>query len=186
MSLVSIIMPYFKKKNYIEKSINSVLNQSYNNYEIIIIYDDIDKNDISFIKKIQNLDNRIHVIYNSSNLGAGFSRNIGISQAKGDLIAFLDCDDFWHESKLELQIKFMKENKSDFSFTAYDLINSAGQKIGHRVASRFLNYDNLIKSCDIGLSTVMMKKFLFSDFFMFSNLKTKEDYALWLQLAKKK
>ena len=186
MSLVSIIMPYFKKRHYIEKSINSVLNQSYNNYEIIIIYDDRDKDDIGFIKKVQNLDSRIHVIYNSSNLGAGFSRNIGISQAKGDFIAFLDCDDLWHENKLELQIKFMKENKSDFSFTAYDLINSAGQKIGHRVASRFLNYDNLIKSCDIGLSTVMMKKFLFSDFFMFSNLKTKEDYALWLQLAKKK
>ena len=81
MSLVSIIMPYFKKRHYIEKSINSVLNQSYNNYEIIIIYDDRDKNDIGFIKKIQNLDSRIHVICNSSNLGAGFSRNIGISQA---------------------------------------------------------------------------------------------------------
>ena len=186
MHLVSIIMPYFKKRNYIKKSISSVINQTYQNFEIIIVYDDQNFDDFEFINSIKKLDKRIFVIYNSNNVGAGISRDIGIKYARGHYIAFLDCDDIWMKNKLAMQIKFMKNKKADFSFTSYDIINYKNKKIGIRLAKPTLIYQDLLKSCDIGLSTVMAKRKLFNNNCKFPNLKTKEDYVLWLQLAKKK
>lgn len=179
-------MPYYKKRAYIKKSILSILRQSYKNFEIIVIYDDTDKSDISFIKKIKKLDKRIKVIYNKKNIGAGPSRNAGISLAKGNIIAFLDCDDTWSHNKLNLQINFMSRKKADFSYTAYDLINCNNKKIGRRLAQPILTYQDLLTSCDIGLSTVMLNKKIFNNYCKFPELKTKEDYVLWLKLAKKK
>ena len=100
MNLVSVIMPYYKKRKYIKKSINSVLRQTYQKFEIIIIYDDEDLKDIDFINNLKKLDKRIFVIYNSKNLGAGISRNIGIRSARGYFVSFLDCDDIWKKNKL--------------------------------------------------------------------------------------
>ena len=179
-------MPYYKKRAYIKKSILSILRQSYKNFEVIIIYDDTDKSDIGYIDKIKKLDKRIKVIYNKKNIGAGPSRNVGISLAKGNIIAFLDCDDTWSHNKLNLQINFMCQKKADFSFTSYDLINCDSKKIGSRFVKQILTYRDLLMSCDIGLSTVMLKKKLFNNYCKFPKLKTKEDYVLWLKLAKKK
>ena len=78
MKLVSIIIPYFKKKKYIADTINSILNQTYKNFEIIIVYDDPEKKDLEYIKKLISTDNRVKLIVNEKNLGAGISRNIGI------------------------------------------------------------------------------------------------------------
>ena len=78
MNLVSIIIPYYKKKNYIEETLNSAINQTYKETEIIIIYDDPDHNDLSFLKEIIKKDIRIKLIINDINLGAGKSRNVGI------------------------------------------------------------------------------------------------------------
>jgi teichuronic acid biosynthesis glycosyltransferase TuaG len=186
MNLVSIIMPYYKKRAYIKKSVLSILRQSYENFEVIIIYDDIDHSDISFINNIKKLDKRIKVIYNKKNIGAGPSRNVGISFAKGSIIAFLDCDDTWSHNKLNLQINFMSRKKADFSFTSYNLINCNSKKIGIRLAKPILTYQDLLSSCDIGLSTVMLKKKIINNYYKFPKLKTKEDYVLWLKLAKKK
>ncbi len=186
MYLVSIVMPYFKKRNYIKKSINSILNQTYQNFEIIIVYDDQDLDDLEFMNSIIKLDKRICVIYNSNNVGAGISRNIGIKHARGHYVAFLDCDDIWKKNKLAMQIKFMKNTKADFSFTSYDIIDCKNKKIGSRLAKPTFIYQDLLKSCDIGLSTVIAKRKLFNNYCRFPNLKTKEDYVLWLKLAKKK
>ena len=89
MSLVSIIIPYFKKKNYIESTINSILNQKYQNFEIIIVYDDKDKGDLKFLKKIRKLDKRTKIIINKLNIGAGLSRNKALKLAKGKYVAFI-------------------------------------------------------------------------------------------------
>jgi teichuronic acid biosynthesis glycosyltransferase TuaG len=179
-------MPYYNKRNYVAQSINSILDQTYQNFEIIIVYDDVKKTDINFIKSISKIDKRIKVIYNKKNIGAGPSRNLAIKNSRGVYLAFLDCDDLWHKNKLKRQLQFMRKKKADFSHTSYDLIDANGIKLSKRIAKPGLNYENLIKSCDIGLSTVMLKKKLINNYYKFANLKTKEDYVLWLKLAKKK
>ena len=90
-------MPYYEKEPYVEESIKSILNQSYTNFEIILINDDIKKKE--FVDALSNLDQRIRVIHNEKNLGAGLSRNMGIKSAKGEYIAFCDSDDFWKKKK---------------------------------------------------------------------------------------
>ena len=187
MFFVSIIMPYYKKESYIEDSVKSILSQSYQNFEIIIVDDELSDRSSEILKNILKLDDRIKLIANKKNLGAGKSRNEGIKFAKGDYIAFCDCDDLWKQSKLEIQLKFMKESHADFSFTGYEIINDNGKNIGYRKAEKMLDFEKLKLSCDIGLSTVVLKKNLLDNKnYEFAELKTKEDYVLWLKFAKKK
>ena len=183
MSLVSIIIPYFKKKKYIKYTINSILNQKFQNFEIIIVYDDKDKGDLNFIKQIKKLDKRIKIIINNKNVGAGESRNIAVKACKGNYIAFIDADDLWLPNKLKKQVYFMKKNKISISHTSYNIINEFNETISSRQA-KTLKFKDLINSCDVGLSTVMIKKKLLLKNH-FPNLKTKEDYVLWLKLSKK-
>ena len=110
MNLISVIIPFYKKKNFIKKTIDSVLNQTHDNFEIIIIYDDPEKKDLEYLKNLFGENKKIKIIINNKNLGAGLSRNIGIDQSKGDYIGFLDADDIWHKNKVQTQISFMKKN----------------------------------------------------------------------------
>ena len=183
MMLVSIIIPYYKKKDYIKKTINSILKQTYKKFEIIIINDEpgeLSKNILSFLKKKYN---RIKIINNKKNIGAGKSRNKGINIAKGKYIAFIDSDDLWKKNKLLKQIEFMRKKNIEISHTSYEIIDDDLVTRGTRQA-KLMNYKKLIKSCDIGLSTVIIKKSLIKNL-RFPNLKTKEDYVLWLEIAKK-
>ena len=182
MTNVSIIMPYFQKRKYVTSSVNSVLNQSYKNFELIIIYDDNNKNDLNLIKEIKKKDKRIKLIINKNNLGAGFSRNVAIKKSKGKFIAFIDSDDLWKKSKLKKQLNFMKKNKCNFSHTSYDIIKKNSSNIKKQFAKN-TSYEELLKSCDIGLSTVIVKKDLIKKN-LFPNLKTKEDFVVWLKIVK--
>ena len=110
MDLVSVIIPYFKKK-FIDYSIKSVLNQTYSNFEIIIIYDDEDKSDLKNLIDNYNFNKKIKFIINERNIGAGLSRNKGLKVAEGKYIGFIDADDLWEVDKLETQINFMKKIK---------------------------------------------------------------------------
>jgi len=183
MNLVSIIMPFYKKKKYILNSIKSILNQTYKNFEIIIIYDDSNLDDLKYILEIKRLDKRIRVFRNKENKGVGLSRNYGIKKSRGKFIAFLDADDIWHPLKLSTQIEFMIKNNFSITHTSYNIINEKNKKVGTRFAKN-LKFSDLIRSCDVGLSTVIIDKKLL-DNLCFPNLKTKEDYVLWLQLTKK-
>tara|TARA_B110000503_G_C7064121_1_gene378000 strand:- start:21 stop:773 length:753 start_codon:yes stop_codon:yes gene_type:complete len=182
MDLISVIIPYYKKKEYIISSINSVLNQTYKNLEIIIIYDDLNKEDLNLLKKIKKKDKRIKIYINKKNLGAGRSRNKGIQLSKGIFVAFLDSDDLWKKNKLKKQIFFMKKNGINASHTSYTIINSNNKIIGSRNA-KDMSYKLLLKSCDIGLSTVILKKEIITNKIKFANIKTKEDYVLWLKIT---
>ena len=182
MELISVIIPYYKKKEYITSSINSVLNQTYKNLEIIIIYDDLNKEDLNLLKKIKKKDKRIKIYINKKNLGAGRSRNKGIKLSKGIFVAFLDSDDLWKKNKLKKQIFFMKKNGINASHTSYTIINSNNKIIGSRNA-KDMSYKQLLKSCDIGLSTVVLKKEIITSKIKFANIKTKEDYVLWLKIT---
>ena len=184
MKLVSIIIPYYKKKSYFEQTLKSILKQKYKYFEILIIYDDNNKEDLPFLKTLKKKDKRIKLFINKKNIGAGMSRNKGIKLSKGKYIAFIDADDLWHPQKLKIQLNFMIRNKVLISHTSYNIINQKNLKIGYREAKK-IEYKDLLKSCDIGLSTVMIKKTLLKNRY-FAKLKTKEDYILWLKLAKKK
>ena len=178
-------MPYYKKRDFFLESLQSALNQTYHNIEIIIIYDDNDTTDLKYIHEAQNLDSRIKIIKNDYNMGAGLSRNIGILNSKGSFIAFLDCDDLWDKDKVEIQLNFMKNNKVLFSHTSYKVINHKNETIKNKKAPQKIIFSNLLKDCEIGLSTVMLDRKLISSDCKFPNLKTKEDFVLWLQISKK-
>ena len=181
---ISVIMPYYRKRQYILKAIKSVLSQSYKNFEIIIIYDDIDLNDLNYLKKLFKKNNKIKFIVNNKNIGAGFSRNRGIKISKGAYIAFLDSDDYWHKDKLKLQLNFMINKKLLISHTNFFIIDKKSKIIGKFSPKKFITYKYLLKSCDIGLSTVIIKKKLMIKY-KFPNIKTKEDYIVWLKIIKK-
>jgi len=183
MNFVSIILPFFKKREYIEDAISSILSQSYKNFEILIVYDEKDKGNLEFLNSQFGNNEKIRIIVNNNNYGAGVSRNIAINQSKGDFIAFLDADDIWLENKLEYQINYMVDKNIDASHTSYIIIDKTGKHISKRKA-KTLNYKNLLSSCDIGLSTVILRKKVLNEYFKFPELKTKEDYVLWLKLAK--
>ena len=182
MDLVSVIMPYYKKKKYIELAVNSVIQQTYKNFELIIVHDDENKEDLNFLNNLKKKDKRIKLYINKKNLGAGESRNKGIKLSQGSLIAFLDADDLWTRNKLKKQILFMKKNSVDISHTSYHIINSDNKIIGSRRA-KDMNHKLLLNSCDIGLSTVIIKKELITNKIKFANINTKEDYVLWLKIT---
>ena len=102
--------------------------------------------------------------------------------SQGSLIAFLDADDLWTRNKLKKQIFFMKKNLVDISHTSYHIINSDNKIIGSRIA-KDMNHKLLLNSCDIGLSTVIMKKEIITNKIKFANINTKEDYVLWLKIT---
>ena len=181
--LISIIIPFYQKKDYLEQTIKSIAKQSQKNFELILVYDDPDKSDLPHVLKVLKDIKRKTIIINKKNIGAGPSRNIAILKAKGKFIAFIDADDVWKKHKLKNQLLFMLSNKIKFSFTSYAIINKKNTIIKLIKAKRTIGYDDLIKSCDIGLSTVMIKKDLLKKN-KFPRIKTKEDYILWLKLSK--
>ena len=183
-NLVSVIMPYYNKKNYFLESINSVLNQTYQNLEVIIIYDDHNKNDLKYIENCIKNDWRVKLVCNDKNRGVAYSRNKAISISQGEYIAFLDCDDYWKTNKIEEQMNFMLTHNYDFSHTTYQVINLNNKIVSTIKARKILKYKELLKSCDIGLSSVILKRKLLNEI-KFPELKTKEDFVLWLRLAKK-
>jgi len=186
MDLVSVIIPYHKKRNTVKETLTSVVNQSYENLEVLIIYDDTNLNDFEFLQKIADLDRRIKIIKNKTKLGAGFSRNIGIEKSNGKYIAFLDADDTWSLDKLQSQISFMKQNNYKISHTSYYIVDKNKKIIGQRRARDFLSINAILKSCDIGLSTVVLEKNVVThNKIKFPNLVTKEDFVFWLMLLKK-
>ena len=123
---ISVIVPYHKKKIFFQDTINSIIKQTYVNYEIIVIYDDQDKSELKYVKKIlYNIKRKkIKLIINKKNIGVGLSRNKAIKLAKGNYIAFCDADDKWKVNKLKYQLNFMKKKNIELCHYSYDIINN--------------------------------------------------------------
>ena len=138
MDLVSVIIPYYRKRNFVKDTIISVINQTYQNLEVLLIYDDTNLNDFEFLREISKLNNKIKIIKNNNKLGAGLSRNIGIRKSNGKYIAFLDADDTWSPEKLEEQISFMKENDYKISHTSYLILNEKKKNYWPEKSQRFI------------------------------------------------
>lgn len=181
--LVSIIMPAFNCQDYISESIESVIRQTYKNWELLIINDcSTDKtNDI--VKSYVQKDSRIKYICLQKNCGAAIARNKGIELSKGFFLAFLDSDDLWNEKKLQKQIKFMQDNQYYFTCTTYGKIDKCG-KIKRQIVrcKRLYNYDLMLKECP-GNSTIIYNARKLGKFYG-ENIKRRNDFVMWLKVIK--
>ena len=188
---VTIVIPYKNNLKYLFTTLKSVFKQTYKKFKIIIIYDDENKSDYFKIKSFLKSSYKkktlpIKIVVNKNNLGAGYSRNVGIKISNTKYIAFIDSDDVWSKHKLKIQVDFMEKNNISFSHTSYDIVDSNNKIISSRYAKKKIIFNDLIKSCDIGLSTVVLKSSLLNkNKLYFSKIKTKEDYVLWLKIVKK-
>jgi teichuronic acid biosynthesis glycosyltransferase TuaG len=182
--LVSIVVPYYQCKDYIFQSVNSVINQTYKNWELIIIDDENSKSSESLLNKIKGKNKNIKIFSTKSNVGVGQARNLGIKKSKGKFVAFLDSDDYWHKNKIEKQIIFLEKKNVDICYTGYSAFYN--NKIIYRPATPlFMDYYNFSKECPICCSSVLIKKKILNKF-KFKNYTNKEDYELWLRITKKK
>jgi glycosyltransferase involved in cell wall biosynthesis len=180
--LVSIITPCYNSTKYITQTMESVLVQTYKNWEMLIV-DDC-STDGSYEKALEyaEKDNRIKVYRMEQNSGPSYVRNKAIELSHGDYVAFLDSDDLWHHEKLEKQLQFMIDNACDFSFTEYEHIDETGNILGlkARVAKK-LSYNKMLLHCFTGCSTVMYKQNVNNKIFgpLIVNC---DDYALFLRV----
>ena len=181
--MISVILTYYKKKQFIKRCLNSIINQTYRNFEVILVYDDNEKEDLKYIKKIAKRIPKFKIIVNKKNIGVAKSRNIALKKSKGKFIAFLDCDDYWKKNKLKEQINIITTKKFLFTHIYYLIVDENERTLGKSEAKNSLNYNDLLKSCDIGLSTVIFRRKLLK-IANFPIIKTKEDYALWLSFAR--
>ncbi len=182
--LLTVILPYFKKKRFIKKTLESIIYQTFKNFELIIVYDQKDKSDLKYIKKILAKKIKYKLIINKKNLGVGKSRNIGIKNSNSKYIAFCDADDVWSKKKSEIQLRLMEKKKLNFSHTDYNLINEEDKIIGKMNVKQNLTFKDLINSCDIALSSVMIRRSFINKNLLFGLNKTKEDYLLWLKISR--
>lgn len=183
--LVSIVTPNYNCQKYIAETIESVLKQTYTNWEMLIVDDCSTDGSYETALEYSKKDTRIKVFRNENNLGAAVSRNKALDVANGEYIAFLDSDDLWLPEKLEKQIKFMQDNGCDFSFTEYDLIDENGKSLGKRAkVVKKLTYSKLLFHDYIGCLTAVYVHKKFATIRSY-DIKSNNDYGLFLQILKK-
>lgn len=183
--LVSIITPVYNAERFLSDTIKSVQNQTYKNWEILLIDDCSKDNSAQIIKEFQKYDNRIKYIKLKKNSGASVSRNEGIRNAKGRFIAFVDSDDVWKPEKLEIQIKYMLKENLGFTFTSYRYMKENGE-LTNKIAKApsKINYNGLLKNTIIGCSTVVIDREIV-DYFEMPLVRRGQDTATWLQILRK-
>jgi len=182
--LVSIIMPCYNAEDYIVQSINSVIKQSYTLWELIVIDDFSKDSSRSIVQEMSADDDRIKLICQDANKGAGAARNAGVSVAKGQYISFLDSDDLWELKKLETQVNFMKNNGVTFTCSDYAVIDENSNLTGEvRKAKSYYDYETLLKHCP-GNSTIMYDAGQLGKFYI-PPIRKRNDYLMWLQVIKK-
>ena len=180
---VSIIVPMYNAEKFIGKTIESVLSQTYENWEMLIMNDVSTDNSLAVVNEYVKKDDRIKVVNTEKNMGVVKGRNHLIDLANGKYIAFLDADDYWHSQKLEKQIQFMKEKKAGISCTEYTRVKENGEKINEVVIKSEISYTDMLKNNYLGCLTVMYdiekvgKRY-------FKELEKNEDYVLWLEIVK--
>ncbi len=182
--LVSIICPMYNSADFISETIESVLGQTYGNFEMLIVDDLSTDNSVEIVKQYD--DERIILLSNEKNSGAAESRNNALRHAKGKWMAFLDSDDIWLPDKLEKQLKFMVDNNYHFSFTNYVEIDENSKEIGKRItAPKVVTKHKMNNFCYLGCLTVMYDADFIGLIQIDERIKKRNDYAIWLKCVKK-
>lgn len=180
---VSIITPLHNVEKYIVATIESVLKQTYLNWELILVDDASIDRSYEIVTDYVARDSRIKLFRLSDNCGAAVARNTAIEAAKGRYIAFLDSDDLWLPEKLEYQLAFMQENNYPFSFSAYERIDENGLTLGFVGVPEKVTYGQMLKTSVIGCLTAMYDTAYFGKVYM-PLIRKRQDYGLWLKLLK--
>ena len=176
-------MPAFNAAKTIRASIESVVNQTYKDWELIVIDDYSADNTTELVKSID--DSRIRLIINEQNLGTSSTRNIGIIEAISDWIAFLDSDDIWHKDKLEKHLHFIIKTNADISYTGTSYMNKSGQISKYNLpAVQEFNYKNLLRRNIMSCSSVIVRRELMKTA-LFEKGFIHEDYVAWLKILRK-
>jgi teichuronic acid biosynthesis glycosyltransferase TuaG len=183
--LVSIITPAYNAERFIKATIESVINQTYTNWEMLIV-NDCSKDSTTFIvQEYVEKDSRIILINAPQNGGVAAARNLALERAKGKYIAFVDSDDCWHPKKLEIQINFMQERNIAFSYTSYQLIDENGTMLNRYVhAKPTMKYNNVLKNTLIGCLTVVVNVEKTGGF-RFPPLTHTEDTMAWVEVLRR-
>ena len=183
--MVSIITPSYNTVNYIYETVLSVVQQTYNNWEMIIVDDHSTDGSVKRIQEIicEFRNKRIKLIINKQNRGAAFSRNLALREAKGKWIAFLDSDDIWLPYKLEKQIRFMKDTKSHFSYTKYSEIDEDSKQLGRIISGpKKITKTGMYNYCWPGCLTVMYEAD-YVGLIQIADIQKNNDYAMWLKVV---
>lgn len=181
--LVSIIMPNYNSEKYIEATINSVLAQTYHNWELLFVDDCSSDASLELVKAFQ--DERIRIFSMKKNGGAALARNKAIEEAKGRWIAFLDSDDLWIPEKLEKQITYMQNNGVSFSYTDYEVIDENNTIIStFKPQLDVCKYKDILKHNHIGCLTVIYDSDKLGKALMPTDAIKREDMACWLSILK--
>jgi len=183
--LVSIITPVYNSMQFLESTINSVIVQSYSNWEWILVDDCSTDGSSELLESLHEREPRVRLFRNPHNLGQGKSRNLAIEKASGDFIAFLDSDDLWVKEKLSIQIEYMAKRQVYFTHTSYGYIDEHGDRIKDtfHVSSHPISYRDLLRRTEISCLTAIYDAKNLGKFYMTED-RTKEDYALWLSILK--
>ena len=183
--LVSIITPTYNSEKFISATIQSIQNQSYSFWELLIIDDGSTDKTTEIISQFSKTDSRIKTILLEQNQGTGIARNTGVTQANGRFIAFLDADDLWRPNKLERQLAFMKNNDLPFTFSYYDCVDEEGMSLRKRIgAPKKLSYLQLFFCNYIGNSTAIYDAAILGKI-QIEKIRKRQDWMLWLTILKK-
>jgi teichuronic acid biosynthesis glycosyltransferase TuaG len=184
--IVSVITPVYACEQYIGKTIDSVISQSYTEWEMILVDDCTPDNSAQVIATYQANDPRIKYIKLERNSGAAVARNTALAAAKGRYIAYLDADDIWLPNKLERQLKFMKETGAVFSCCDYEKIESDGtllNKVVHMPKS--ITYEQLLRNTIIQtVGVIVDTKYVDRALLVMPNVRRGQDSATWLQMLR--
>ena len=179
--LVSIITPAFNSARFIEITIQSIIKQSYKNWELLITDDYSSDNTIKIIKSFQEKDSRIKLFQLTHNQGAGVARNYSIKMAEGRFISFCDSDDQWKSNKLEMQIIFMMRNKLAFTYSSYDVINESGKFMKSILAPKFVTSKSILLNNYVGCLTAVYDCEMIGKQYM-PKIRKRQDWVLWINI----
>ena len=179
--LVSIITPSYNSQKTISATYESLVKQTYTNWEWLVTDDCSHDNTVSLLTEIKRNDPRVKIEVNNKNSGAGISRNNSIKRSQGRFVAFLDSDDTWHEDKLQKQIKFMLENNYALTYSYYTKMDSSGMLTKIIRCPFRVSYKELLKSNVIGCLTAIYDINAVGKVYM-PSIRKRQDMALWLKI----
>lgn len=185
LPLVSVVIPAYNAEPYVSQTLDSVLHQTYENFEVIIVDDCSEDNTWSVLQSYAAVEKRIRLFQNKENSGVSKTRNFAVAEAKGELIAYLDSDDVWEESKLEKQVRlYLEKPDAALIYTGSAFIDAAGKRASYVMpVPEEIDYRELLKQNKISCSSVLVRREYMLKYKM-EGENMHEDYAVWLRMLR--